>query len=101
MNLLALPLTKAMGTLVFLVGKGFGHFFLKPGQEILGLETDRIKDSQAWSPGRMDNTCFCCLGPTVCDLSQTSFLSGHTLTPKPPRTPLCWLKKTALLPGQG
>ena len=39
MNLLALPLTKAMGALVFLVGKGFGHFFLKPGQEILGLET--------------------------------------------------------------
>ena len=40
--------TKVMGTLFFLLGYGIQFLFspLKPGQEILGLETDRIKDSR-------------------------------------------------------
>lgn len=41
--------TKVMGTLVFLVGNGI-QFFFPPETcadfEILGLETDRIKDSR-------------------------------------------------------
>lgn len=48
MSLLPLPLIQVMGALVFSSGEWDPIFFspLKPGQEILGLETDRIKDSQ-------------------------------------------------------
>lgn len=50
-------------------GDGFGHFSEIIPQEILGLETEKIKDSGAWSPGSMDNACFCLVGHTLWDLS--------------------------------
>lgn len=78
------------------------RFFEILRQEILGLETERIKDSRAWSLGRMDNTCFGPLGHTLCDLSpKLASIRSHLGSKTSNSYPVLVEKKSAPLHRAG